>query len=154
MTSGRRVEARVLDSWQMYQDALVRTLAPLTEEQLGRRLVPGMRSVGEMAEHIVRGRALHIHNALGDAAAELVPLANWDEPDDPPRSAAEIIAGLERTWRTITACVERWSALGDPFPPEEAEKLNSVWGMLDHDLPHAGELAYQMGALGLEGPEI
>ncbi len=57
MTSGRRVEARVLDSWQMYQDALLRTLAPLTAEQLGRRLVAGMRSVDELAEHIVRGRA-------------------------------------------------------------------------------------------------
>jgi hypothetical protein len=154
MASGRLVEARVWDSWQMYQDALLRTLAPLTEEQLGRRLVPGMRSVGEIAEHIVRGRALHVQRALGDEAAALVPLANWDAPDDPPRRAAEIVAGLELTWRYITTCVERWSALGDPFPPEEAEKLDRVWGMLDHDLPHAGELAYLMGACGLEGPEI
>ena len=154
MTSGRLVEARVWDSWQMYQAALLRTLAPLTEEQLGRRLVPGMRSVGEIAEHIVRARALHVQHALGDEAAELVPLANWDEPDDPTRSAAEIVAGLALTWRYITTCVERWSALGDPFPPEEAEKLEIVWGMLDHDLPHTGELSYQMGAFGLEGPEI
>jgi hypothetical protein len=154
MTSGRLVEARVLDSWQMYQDALVRTVAPLTEAQLGSRLMPGVRSVGEMAEHIVRGRALHVHKALGGAAAELGPLMNWDEPDDPPRNAAEIVAGLEITWRYITACVARWSALGDPFPPEEAAKLDIVWGMLDHDLPHAGELSLQMGALGLEGPEI
>src|SRR5690348_10825770 len=64
MPSGSLVEARVWDSWQMYQDALLRTLAPLTAEQLDSRLVPGMRSVGEIAEHIVRGRALHVHHAL------------------------------------------------------------------------------------------
>src|SRR5690348_7602857 len=80
MGSGRLVEARVLDSWQQYQDALLRTLAPLTAEQLGRRLVPGQRSVGETAEHIVFGRALHVHKALGDEAAELLPLTTWDAP--------------------------------------------------------------------------
>src|SRR4051794_3663470 len=76
------------------------------------RPVPGLRSVGETAAHIVRGRVLHVQRALGAEAAELLPLAHWDDRDDPPRSAAEIVAGRELTWRYITACMARWAALG------------------------------------------
>lgn len=46
-------EARVFESWQDYQEALKRAIAPLTEEQLRRRLIPGLRTPGEIAEHIV-----------------------------------------------------------------------------------------------------
>ena len=52
-------EARAFESWQDYQESLKCAIAPLIEEQLQRRLIPH-RTSGEIAEHIVSGRALHL----------------------------------------------------------------------------------------------
>lgn len=149
-------EARVFESWQGYQEALLRAIAPLTEEQMNRRLVPGLRTPGEIAEHIVFGRALWLRNVLGEDAPEVkpvTPMLRWDDPDDPPRSAAEVVHGLEVTWQSYTSILMRGSATDD-IPDEEVPILQTLWGMLDHDLPHSGELSLLLGAYGLPGVEL
>src|SRR5512140_324349 len=73
-------EARVFETWRNFQEALKLTLAPLTEEQLGLRLRPDLRSVGEIAEHIAYGRALWLKNIQAESAADLEPLLAWAEP--------------------------------------------------------------------------
>jgi hypothetical protein len=80
---------------------------------------------------------------------------NWDEPDDPPRAAAEVVAGLRHTWQILRAYIEP-STADDPGPVPEQEQtgLRIVWGMLDHDLAHAGQLALMLGTLGLETPDF
>lgn len=153
MTRSAVAEARAFESWQDYQEALKRAIAPLTAEQLQRRLVPGLRTPGEIAEHIVFGRALHLRRTLGDAAAELAPLLRWDDPDDPAHTAAEILHGLDLTWQFITACLKRGSPTG-AITEAEAAIVQTIWGLLDHDLPHAGELSLLLGADGLSGVEI
>ena len=156
MTRAAIVEARVLDSWRDYQEALRLAIEPLTNEQISLRPVLGQRSAGEVAEHIVYGRALWLSHVLGEGApeaAELKPFLLWDDPDDPPRTAAEVLLGLDLTWRVITATLTRWSA-NDDLPPEEVEHLQIIWGLVDHDLPHAGELSLLLGVQGLPGVEI
>ena len=153
MTRAALAEARAFESWHDYQEALKRAIAPLTEEQLRRRPIPGLRTPGEIAEHIVFGRALHLHRTLGERAAELTPLLHWDDADDPPHTAAEIVQGLELTWRCITACLMRRSPT-DALPKEEVPIQQTIWGLLDHDLPNAGELSLLLGAAGLPGVEI
>jgi hypothetical protein len=146
-------EARAFESWQDYQEALKRAIAPLTEEQLHRRLIPGLRTPGEIAEHIVFGRALHLHRTLGEGVEELTPLLRWEDADDPPHTAAEILHGLELTWRFITACLMRGSPT-DAISEEDVPIVQTIWGLLDHDLPHAGELSLLLGADGMPGVEI
>ncbi len=153
MTRAEIAETRVFESWQDYQEALKRAVAPLTEEQLQRRLIPGLRTPGEMAEHIVFGRALHLRRTLGEEAVELTPLLRWDDDDDPPHTAAEILQGLELTWQTISSRLMRGSPT-NAVPEEEATQIQTIWGLLDHDLPHAGELSLLLGAVGLTGVEI
>ena len=145
-------EARAFESWQDYQVALKRAIGPLTEEQLRRRPLPGLRTPGEIAEHIVFGRALHLHSTLSKRAAELTPLLRWEDADDPPHTATEILHGLELTWRFITDCLMR----GAPTDVilEEMPIVQTIWGLLDHDLPHAGELSLLLGASGNPGVEI
>ena len=145
MTRAAIAEARAFESWQDYQEAIKRAIAPLTEEQLQRRLIPGLRTPGEIAEHIVFGRALHLYRSLGESAAELTPLLRWED--------AEILQGLELTWRFITVCLMRGSPT-DAIPEGEVPILQTIWGLLDHDLPHAGELSLLLGADGLPGVEI
>ena len=116
--------------------------------------MPGLRSPGEIAEHIVFGRALHLHRTLGEKAAELTALHTWDDADDPARSAAEIVQGLELTWRYIVGCVMHGSST-DALPEgEDAPAAQIIWGLIDHDLPHAGELSLLLGASGLPGVEM
>ena len=146
-------EARAFESWQDYQDALKRAIAPLTEAQLQRRLLPGLRTPGEIAEHIVFGRALHLYRTLGERAAELTPLHRWDDADNPPHTAVEIVQGLELTWQFITDCLMSGSPTDD-LAEEETLNVQTIWGLLDHDLPHAGELSLLLGAAGLPGVEI
>jgi hypothetical protein len=153
MTRAAIAETRVFESWQDYQEALKRAIGPLTEEQLQRRLIPGLRTPGEIAEHIVFGRALHLHRTLGAEAAELTPLLRWEDADDPPHTAAEIVHGLELTWRFITDCLMRGSPT-DAIPENDIPIGQTIWGLLDHDLPHAGELSLLLGADGMPSVEI
>lgn len=146
-------EARVFESWRDYQEALKRAIAPLTAEHMQRRLLPGLRTPGEIAEHIVFGRALWLHRTLGAGAEEVTPLLRWEEADDPPHTAAEIVQGLELTWRFITDCLMRGSP-ADAIPEDETPIRQTIWGLLDHDLPHAGELSLLLGADGLPGVEL
>ncbi|HET9905254.1 MAG TPA: hypothetical protein VFQ23_01395 [Anaerolineales bacterium] len=145
-------EARAFESWQDYQDALKRAIMPLTDAQLQRRLLPGLRTPGEIAEHIVFGRALHLHRTLG-TVEELTPLLRWEDTDNPPHTAAEILQGLELTWQVITASLMRGSPTDD-ISEDEAPIAQTIWGLLDHDLPHAGELSLLLGADGIAGVEI
>lgn len=153
MTRSAIAEARAFDSWSDYQAALLRALAPLSAAQLAHRPIPGQRTAGEIAEHIVFGRALHVSRMLGDAASELKPLIAWGEDGHPPHTAAEIVRGLEQTWQVIARRLMQGSP-GDALGKADAEVTQTIWGLLDHDLPHAGELSLVLGAQGLPGVEI
>ena len=72
-------------------------------------------SAGEITEHSVFGRAIHI--------------------------VAETLQGLELTWQFIIGCLMHRSP-SDAIPEEEV----SSRGLLDQDLPHAGELSLLLGA--------
>jgi len=154
VTTATLAQARIFESWQYYQEELTRVIAPLSAEQMRVRLVPGLRSLGEIAEHIVRARALWLHPVLGDAALE--PLTQWDEPEDPPRTAAEVRQGLDQTWQVISTYLTRWMADDgrETIPAEEVAQLRTIWGLLEHDLHHGGELALVLGAVGLPAPDM
>ena len=146
-------ETRAFESWQDYQEALKRAIAPLTVQQLQRRLIPNLRTPGEIAEHIVFGRALHLYQTFGERAAQLRPLLQWDDAGSPPHTAAEILEGLELTWQVITDCLMRGSPT-DVISAQDQSIIQTIWGLLDHDLPHAGELSLLLGTDGISGVEI
>ena len=156
MTRSQIAAERALEVWQHMQDELVRVVGLLSDAQMNMRIAPNVRTLGEQAEHIVRGRALWVHKVVDDPLREsLEAWLSWDELDDPPHSAAEVVAGLQHTWRIWRAYIEL-STRDDPAPVSEQEEdgLRTIWGMLDHDLCHAGELALMLGVLGLETPDF
>jgi uncharacterized damage-inducible protein DinB len=158
MTKSQIAAERALQIWQHMQDELVRVVGQLTDEQMNMRIAPNVRTLGDQAEHSVRGRALWVHKAVGDPSLEV--WMNWDEPDDPTRSAAEVVAGLQHTWQVLRSYIEPSTTdtddadHPDPVSEQEENGLRIVWGMLDHDLCHAGELALMLGVLGLETPDF
>jgi uncharacterized damage-inducible protein DinB len=158
MTQSQIAAERALEIWQHMQDELVRVVGLLSDTQIDMRIAPNVRTLGEQAEHIVRGRALWVHKVVDDESLEA--WMNWDEPDDPPRSAAEVVAGLQHTWQILRAYIEPSTTDTDdpdhpvPVSAQEKDGLRTVWGMLDHDLCHAGELALMLGVLGFETPDF
>ena len=55
--------------WKAYQDHLKGALAPLDAEQLELRAAPHLRSIGEIARHLIGCRAGWFTEFLGKTAA-------------------------------------------------------------------------------------
>ncbi|TMD69345.1 MAG: damage-inducible protein DinB, partial [Chloroflexi bacterium] len=52
--------------WDVYQGHLVRAIEPLTAEQLELKLSPDLRSIGQIARHIIRTRAGWLNGLMGE----------------------------------------------------------------------------------------
>jgi uncharacterized damage-inducible protein DinB len=145
-------------SWKEYQDRIKGALAPLTAEQLALRAAPDLRSVGEIALHIIGCRAGWFTQFLGeDWGAEGKTYADWDIADAPNRTPAEMVQALDHTWQGMMECLARWSPddLRQTFPDEwdgktvHLSRAWIVWHVLEHDLHHGGELSLTLGMHGV-----
>jgi uncharacterized damage-inducible protein DinB len=117
--------------WGIYQQRLVAAIAPLTAEQLALRNSPQHWSIGMYATHIVADRAWWFHARMGEGSADLTSLELWalgicEGGVDPLHPAAELVAGLEKTWQMIQKALARLTPadLLEVFPPlDEAERV-------------------------------
>jgi uncharacterized damage-inducible protein DinB len=92
--------------WGRYQQRLVAAIAPLTAEQLALRLTPQHWSIGMYVTHIVANRAWWFHARMGEGSDDLTSLELWalgvcEAAVDPCHPAADLVAGLEKTWQLI-----------------------------------------------------
>jgi hypothetical protein len=117
--------------WGRYTQRLIAAIAPLTAAQLALRTTPHHRSIGMYATHIVANRAWWFHARMGKGSDDLTPLELWAlgvcEADvDPCHTAAELVAGLEKTWQMIEETLTRLTPadLDQVVPPlSEAERV-------------------------------
>ena len=117
--------------WGIYNQRLVAAIAPLTGEQLALRNTPQHWSIGMYATHIVANRAWWFHARMGEGSADLTSLELWalgicEGGVDPFHPAAELVAGLEKTWQMIQKTLARLTPadLEQVFPPlDEAERV-------------------------------
>ncbi|HEY0754933.1 MAG TPA: DinB family protein [Ktedonobacteraceae bacterium] len=150
--------SRFYKGWDVYQQRLITAIAPLTAEQLALRPAPQNWSVGMLVAHIISARAWWFHMRMGKGSAEFAPLALWDEDEEAPsRPAAELVAGLEKSWQLIQETLARLTPadLEQIFPhsSNQASLARScqwmIWHVLEHDIHHSGELSSILGAHGL-----
>ena len=147
--------------WDTYQALLIKALAPLSSEELALRVAPHLRSVGENVAHIISGRVSNFL-VMGEAGAEMAPLETWDERGAPPRSATELVSGLESTWQMIQMALVRWTPadLADVFVDGQGEKAprftrqSIIWSTIKHDLHHGGEISLTLGAHDVEALDL
>jgi len=155
--------------WDVYQQRLVAAIAPLTAEQLALRSSPHNWSVGMIATHIVACRVWWFHTQMGEGNADLASLELWDfkiceEGEDPLHSAAELVAGLERTWQMIQDALAHLTAAdleqviptrswdGQERPGRSRQWM--IWHVLEHDIHHGGEISSILGAHGLAAVDL
>ncbi|HLY32383.1 MAG TPA: DinB family protein [Ktedonobacterales bacterium] len=145
--------------WEQYQQLLVEAIASLTPDQLELRAAPDLRSIGEIATHMIGARARWFHGRMGAGGSEFDEFGRWDrEEGQPVRNAAELEMGFETTWRVIHECLTRWTTddldqtyntLGRTFTRKWI-----IWHVVEHDLHHGGEISLTLGMHGLRAPDI
>ena len=125
--------------WGRYNQRLVAAIAPLTGEQLALRTTPLHWSIGMYATHIVANRAWWFHARMGEGSDDLTPFDLWAlgvcEADvDPGHTAAELVAGLEKTWRLIEETLARLTPadLKQVVPPltQADRERHANWSIL------------------------
>lgn len=154
--------AILTEGWHTYQSALSKALAPLSTEQLALRAAPNLRSIEELARHMIAVRAGWFHGDLHEGDDAFGALSQWNEPGHPPRSASELVDGLAVTWQVMQEALARYTPtdLQVVFEEEwEGQKYTHtrgwiVWHVIEHDLHHGGEIGYSLGMYGLQAPDI
>lgn len=149
---------RFYGGWAQYQEWLIESVTLLNKEQLALTIAPNQRPAWLIMAHIIGTRVGSFHEWLGEGDAELAKFDPWDADGAPPRSAAELVEGLQATWEMIRECLERWtpddldvviSKRGDSGPRGWV-----VWHLLEHDIHHGGEYFMTVGTHGLPTPDM
>lgn len=161
-TSREMSLARFYHGWDGYQRMLIEAIAPLSEEQLALRAAPSLRPAWLIAAHIVGTRVGWFHGLMGEGEPSVATFDPWDEDGAPPRTAAELVSGLNATWAMIRASLERWTPamLDDPFVRQRNGRSVArtrqwiLWHVIEHDIHHGGELFLTLGMHGLATPEM
>ena len=162
MTDPNITLAFMTEGWQVYQEKLSKALAPLTDEQLALRAAPNLRSINELARHIIAVRAGWYHFVLHEGDHAFRAIAEWNQTGQPARSAKELVDGLATTWAVMDQALAGWSPvdLQALFEDEDDGKVYQVtrgwvvWHVIEHDLHHGGEIGYSLGMHGISGLDI
>jgi uncharacterized damage-inducible protein DinB len=161
------------DGWALHQADFVRVLAPLTAEDLALRPSPDMWAIWQLASNIVGGRAYWFNDILGEGPAATRDMfrmttttvpdlalsdAGWEDDDNHPRTAAELVDAFEKTWAVITDCLGRWSA-EDLVAKLETKRGTQtrgwvIWHVIEHELEHGAEIAVLLRQAGLPTIEL
>ncbi len=153
--------------WADYQHRLIEIIAPLSPEQLALP-VSQHWSIGMVAQHMVANRVWWFDGWMGEGSPDLAPIMRWDPGDNeapPVLPPAELVGGLQATWRMIADALARRTTteIGQVFPPPAflSERERNYWGertlqwiiwyVLQHEIHHGGELSLVLGNYGLEG---
>jgi uncharacterized damage-inducible protein DinB len=148
--------------WDIYQGQLIKAIEPLSIDQLSLRVAPHLRSIGENTAHIVGTRVGWLHYVLREGGEDLVS-RTWGDPDQPASSAAELIGGLEMTWRVIQDALHRCTVTDleeifyDVDENGEEKALTRqwvIWHLIEHDVHHSGEISFTLGLHSLAAIDL
>lgn len=171
MSSADQSLMTVFKGWDSYQEALVKAIAQLTVEQLAWRPAPTMRSVGEIAGHIVAGRLDWFARMKAPGSADLAsqlpaqqdPHGNrYTSMDSIAQNTVELEKWLNASWQVIENTLTQWTVAdlavtyrntwrGDTYA---ISRQWTIWRVMCHDMHHGGELAVMLGIQGIPIPEL
>jgi uncharacterized damage-inducible protein DinB len=156
--------------WANHQDHLLAALRDLQPEQLALRPAPHEWAIWQIASHMAGSRAFWFHDVLGEGEDALrdtfrvqsttvpeLPLADagWEDDENHPRSAPDIVDAFERTWAVIDGCLRRWTVddLEVGFPRTGYDGMSTrawvIWHLIEHEGHHGGAISLILGSNGL-----
>ncbi|HET9083029.1 MAG TPA: DinB family protein [Candidatus Limnocylindrales bacterium] len=156
------------EGWAGHQQLLIAALRDLTPEQLALRTAPHQWAVWQLAAHIAGTRAYWFHDVLGQGDPAVRDMfrverstvpgvsledAGWEDDESRPRTAAELVDGLERSWSLVDECLRRWGLEDLAVTVERKSRALSrgwvIYHVLEHDIHHGGEISQILGSNGL-----
>ncbi|HEX6477519.1 MAG TPA: DinB family protein [Ktedonobacteraceae bacterium] len=148
--------------WDVYQQHIIKAIAPLSDDQLALRAAPHLRSIGEIATHIIGARARWFHGLMGEGGEDIASLTTWDRQGMPVRTADELVAALQTSWQLVENCLTRWQIDDLEYTytgsygnePYTLTRQWVLWHLIEHDLHHGGEISLTLGIYGLEAPDL
>ncbi len=78
MTEQQSSLAAIYEGWQTYQGRLITALTPLVSDQLSLRAAPTLRSIEEIARHMIGARARWFYQLMAEGGDEFAVLRTWD----------------------------------------------------------------------------
>lgn len=173
------------EGWRQYNSRIVEALRGLSDEQLRYRPTPTQMPIWAIAGHMAGGaRVFWLCSVLGEESADSTPFAadaktagmttaewvslySWEDDENHPRNAAELVEALETSWRIIERCLETWTAgmLAEQIVPPNAlseyvrergvgTRQSVLMRLLSHDAFHAGEISELLGEQGLPAIDL
>jgi uncharacterized damage-inducible protein DinB len=110
---------------------------------------------------MIGARARWFHDLMGVGDNDFAELGGWDRRGAPTRDAAELVYGLEKSWRVMQEALANWtpedmqySYKGEQGEPETFTRQWVIWHLIEHDLHHGGEVSLLLGMHGLEAPAL
>ena len=160
------------DGWANYQRLVLAAIRELTPEQLALRTASHQWAVWQLAGHVAGARAYWFHDFLGEGdpatrdtfrvLSTTVPDlrledAGWEDDEDHPRGAAEIVEAFGVTWTMIDDCLQRWTPDDLAVEFSRARRTGTqtftrqwvIWHLMEHDLHHGGEISQILGSHGV-----
>ena len=161
------------DGWADQQQRLLDSLRQLTREQMQLRPAPHEWAIWQLASNMAGARLYWLCTMLGEDDLGLSPMftvdhttvpdlslewAGWEDNEDRPRSADELVDAFHRTWAVVEACINRWSL--DDLKVEVTSKDawgqvhtitpgGVVWRLTSHEVHHGSEIALILRIHGL-----
>ncbi len=162
MAEDNRTLDTFYENWKQYQDLVKAAIAPLTEEQLELRAAPHLRTVRELAIHMIGTRVGWFTGFLGESDEVLKSISLVGRDESLKLTADQLVHDLEVTWQMIADALARWSSadMATTFTRERGGQTHTmprqwvIWHLIEHDLHHGGELSLTLGMHGLTGVDI
>jgi hypothetical protein len=99
------------------------------------RPAPDLWPVWATVGHTTGAHVYWLCGVLGEPGAETTPFTDavsgvgWEDDENIPRGAQELVMALETTWRLVDRCLDRWTPamLGEAFVREyEGDRRSSA----------------------------
>jgi uncharacterized damage-inducible protein DinB len=152
--------------WPQYNRRLRDVIAAMTDEQLAIRPTPDLMPIWAVVGHTAAVRVFWLCEVAGEPGAQTTPFwedgstIDWADDLDHPRSADELVAGLDSTFAIVDGCLDRWTTdmltddvqLAFGGTVQIHTRSSVLQRLLTHDAWHAAELSRTLGIHGL--PQI
>jgi uncharacterized damage-inducible protein DinB len=155
------------------QSKLLTSIRPLTPEQMQLRPAAGEWAIWQLASNMAGGRMYWLCRMLGEDDHGLWEMfkvdhvtvpglslewAGWEDNEDRPRTAAELVEAFERTWGVIEGCLDRWTlddltrevTTTDPWG--RTITITPAWviaRLMAHEVHHGSEISLILRVHGL-----
>jgi uncharacterized damage-inducible protein DinB len=149
----------IFDKWPQYNRRIVEVVRPMTPEQLAVRPAPGLSPIWATVAHTAGTRVYWLCGVVGEPGADETPFPEtvtgdgWEDHEETPRAAAELVTALESTFRIVEGCLDRWTPelLNETVERRYADTVqvhtrsSILQRLLTHEAYHAGELSQTLG---------